>query len=132
MTIERGHVLSYWYLWRRQAETGWLEPEKPREAVVAVVVGEGSRRRVLLLPITKQPPRAGRVAYELPAGEVRRLSRGDAQRLWVMLDELNEEPIGSERLAEAALRGALSDTVFRDLYAAFYAQRGKLKRVPRD
>jgi hypothetical protein len=126
-----GDILSYWYLWRWEADEGHAEPLKPRETVVAVVIGEGSRRRALLLPMTKQPPQPGRSAFELPKDEVSRLARGEAARLWVMLDEFNEEPIGSERLSEAGLRGSLSPDVFKALYKAFYEQRARLRRVTR-
>ena len=87
---EPGLVISYAYLWRREAEQGRAEGSKYRPAVVvlAVQVGEDGGKTVMVAPVTRSPPEDPRLAVEIPIATKRRLGL-DADPSWIVVSELN-------------------------------------------
>jgi hypothetical protein len=84
-----GLVFRYEYIWKRQARAGRETGEKERPAcIVLTVQREGGDQRVLIVPITHSPPRAGEPAVELPAKVKAHLGLDDSPS-WVVLSEAN-------------------------------------------
>lgn len=85
-----GLVVRYAYLWKREAESGREEGSKDRPcAIVLAVNGEGSRTRVIVLPVTHVPPRSPDEGIELPRSTKLRLGLDD-HRSWIIVSEGNE------------------------------------------
>lgn len=84
-----GLVFRYEYLWKRQARAGRgvAEKERPACIVLALHRADGDTR-VLIVPITHSPPRAGEPAVELPPRVKAHLGLDDAPS-WVVLAEAN-------------------------------------------
>jgi len=136
MTDQRprnGHVIHYGYLWRREFERGEESGRKTRPVCLTVVLpGAPNATRILLFPITSQPPGADRAALAIPETELRRARlRGPA---WILLDDCNTDvwetsfyvedrtPLGRFSYAFFA---RLRDVALRQLEA------GRLRPVPR-
>ncbi|MCY4551970.1 MAG: hypothetical protein OXC28_26855 [Defluviicoccus sp.] len=85
-----GLVISYAYLWRREAERGRLEGSKYRPAVVVLAVrdDEDGSKTAMVAPVTHSPPDDPRFSIEIPIGTRRRLGL-DADPSWIVLSELN-------------------------------------------
>ena len=84
-----GLVISYSYLWAREAAHGQEEGAKDRPcAVVLATQTDGDGTRVLVAPITHAPPQNPVDAIELPLKTTRRLGLDDAQS-WIVLTEMN-------------------------------------------
>ncbi|HEX8621508.1 MAG TPA: hypothetical protein VF718_06005 [Allosphingosinicella sp.] len=82
-------VLSYVYLWHREAEAGADEGKKERPVVVVVAIDRQQHgTQVLVVPVTTRPPREGDAAVEMPAGVRRHLGLGE-ERCWIVADEYN-------------------------------------------
>jgi mRNA-degrading endonuclease toxin of MazEF toxin-antitoxin module len=82
-------VLSYVYLWAREAEAGRDEGSKERPVVVILATQQRPHGfEILVAPVTTQPPRSGTNAVEMPPRVRAHLGLGDA-RSWVNADELN-------------------------------------------
>ena len=87
-----GQVFRYPFLWKRQHEAGETEGRKPRPVCLAVTTAASRGETLLfLLPITTQPPGAGRLAAEVTPIEARRAGLGTDEPCWVMLDEINTD-----------------------------------------
>lgn len=85
-----GLVVRYSYLWRREALLGQEEGRKVRPcAVVLVVLEEGRKPKVRVLPITRTPPNDPADALELPPLTKQRLGLDD-DRSWIVLSEAND------------------------------------------
>jgi hypothetical protein len=84
-----GLVIRYDYLWRDEAERGRMEGSKDRPcAIVIARTGEGPAARVWLAPITHSPPSDPLAAVEIPTKVKAHLGL-DAERSWIIIDELN-------------------------------------------
>lgn len=130
--LTRGSVITYPFLWSREAEAGETEGRKERETVLASSFQFEGKEHLALIPITASPPAAGQTAYQLPETEVRRLSRGGKVRLWVILSEVNFDIVGeSFYLAPDCKIGDLSPKVFAEVWKAFVAALPQAKRVRR-
>jgi mRNA-degrading endonuclease toxin of MazEF toxin-antitoxin module len=82
-------VLSYVYLWAREADQGRDEGSKERPVVVVLSASEGEGgTQVVVAPVTTQPPRAGDAVVEMPAAVRAHLGLGDA-RCWIVASEVN-------------------------------------------
>jgi hypothetical protein len=82
-------VLSYVYLWAREAEAGRDEGSKERPVVVVLATRQQPQGvEVLVVPVTTQAPRAGTVAVEIPERVRAHLGLGES-RSWIIADELN-------------------------------------------
>nr|WP_294547417.1 hypothetical protein [uncultured Rhodopila sp.] len=86
-----GLVLSYSYLWHHEHRAGRQEGAKNRPCVVvfSVLRPDGGNAIVRVVPVTHSPPEKPAAAFELPAA-VKRYLGLDAERSWVILDEVNE------------------------------------------
>ena len=89
MTPEPGDVLSYAYLWHREALTGQEEGLKDRPTVVVVAQTTVSgRTHLLVAPITHTAPKSSTEAIELPQS-VKKFLGLDADKSWIVVTELN-------------------------------------------
>lgn len=120
--IVGGSIILYDYLWRWQQERGEETGRKTRESVVAIRAAVAGRDTIFLLPITSREPDADRSAFELPEIEVRRIRRGQVQRLWVIIDELNTDEVARSFVLEPGCKvGDLSRPVYEALLARLRA-----------
>ncbi len=130
--LQNGSVILYPYLWDWQRARGETEGRKDRETVIAARFTFEGEDLLALLPVTTKPPETGVSAYELPKLEVKRLQRGGATRLWVILSEMNVDSAGNSfYLAPDCKIGDLSKAVYRKLYEAFLSEAPKAKRINR-
>jgi hypothetical protein len=82
-------VLSYAYLWAREAEAGREEAAKDRPVVVVLAVtARGGLTEVIVAPVTTQPPRPKDDAVEMPVAVKTHLGLED-RRCWIVTGELN-------------------------------------------
>jgi hypothetical protein len=88
---EPGLVLSYGYLWRREAASGITEGRKTRPVVVvlALETEAGKPPRVTVAPVTHARPDNPAVAIELPP-KVKAALGLDHAPSWIMADEVNQ------------------------------------------
>jgi len=87
-----GEVFRYPFLWKRQQEQGETEGRKLRPVCMAVTTKTAKGHTLLfIVPLTTQPPFAGRVAIEVPVMEARRAGLDTDKPCWVMLDEFNTD-----------------------------------------
>jgi hypothetical protein len=85
-----GLVIRYSYLWEREARQGREEGAKDRPcAIVLVVLRDGERPIIRVLPVTHAPPESPDDALEIPQATKLRLGL-DAERSWVVLTEAND------------------------------------------
>lgn len=85
-----GLVFRYEYVWKRQALAGQSVGEKERPAcVVLAITGAGGDQRVLVVPITTQPPQSGELAIAIPPKVKRHLGLDDDRPSWIILSEAN-------------------------------------------
>ena len=87
-TPEPGLVISYAYLWDREAQDGQEEGRKDRPCVVALAVQrrQDGETWVTVLPVTHSPPRDAASAVEIPQAIKHQLGFDDA-RSWVVVSE---------------------------------------------
>ena len=79
-------------MWHSEHLAGREEGEKDRPcAIVAALrpADDAGETRVLVLPVTHNPPAQAALAVEIPA-QVKQRLRLDAERSWVVLSEWNE------------------------------------------
>ena len=87
---------------------------------------------LLLFPITSKQPAAGRFAAEVPEIEKRRAGLDADLRLWIILDEFNEDAIGrSFYLEPEPPLGRFSRAFFLPLLREFIARRERMRGVRR-
>jgi len=85
-----GLVVRYSYLWLREHLKGREEGQKDRPcAIIASIRVEAGDLRVLVLPITHNPPNSSQPAIEIPSQVKHRLGLDEAQS-WILLSEWNE------------------------------------------
>ena len=85
-----GLVIRYVYLWSHEAGKGATEGRKDRPAAIVVATRKEANGevRVIVAPITHEPPSDPDASIEIPAGVSRDLGL-DGERQWIRLDELN-------------------------------------------
>lgn len=88
---EPGLVIPYNYLWRHEHRKGQDEGRKTRPSAIVLAIQNpgGDAQRVTVAPITHSPPDARTEAIELPL-RVKQALKLDAERSWIILDEVNE------------------------------------------
>ena len=92
--LKPGVVITYPYLWQREADNGETEGRKPRPTCIAVSVrGHDGGTHLVLLAVTSQPPASQRIAIEVPDTELRRGGLKDWQKAWVIVDEYNYDVV---------------------------------------
>ena len=85
-----GLVIKYSFLWSHEAEAGRTEGSKDRPcAIVVVLLREGKKTIVRVLPITHTLPGDPASAMEIPPKTKANLGL-DADKSWVILDEAND------------------------------------------
>jgi hypothetical protein len=94
MTIpdpQLGLVLSYAYLWHYEHRAGREEGNKNRPCVIVLAqrMADDGAIMVRVAPVTHSSPDNPAKAFELPTAVKRHLGL-DAERSWVILDEVNE------------------------------------------
>lgn len=131
--LRTGCVIRFPFLWVREAERGETEGRKSRPVAVGVRIARPNREDILVLfPITSQPPSADRFAAEIPEMEKRRAGLDVAMRLWIMLDEYNQDTIGkSFYLEPEPPLGRFSKAFFLPLMKEFIARRAGARGVNR-
>jgi hypothetical protein len=131
--LRTGTVLRFPYLWTREAARGETEGRKPRPVAVGVRIAKPKGEDVLVLfPITSQEPARGRFAAEIPDMEKRRAGLDLSLRLWIILDEYNQDIIGrSFYLEPEPPLGRFSKAFFLPLLQAFIARRMEAKAIRR-
>ncbi len=85
-----GLVIHFAYLWRHEQDAGRQEAAKDRPCAIVLLHREaGVDTIVTVAPLTHRPPRDPAVAIEVPPAVKRHLGL-DAQRSWIICDEVNE------------------------------------------
>jgi len=100
--LKTGAVIRYPYLWVNESESGETEGRKTkRPTVVGFRLSRTDRKDVVLLfPITSKEPSSEQFASEIPETEKRRGGLVAETRLWLILDEFNEDVIGESYYLE--------------------------------
>jgi hypothetical protein len=131
--LRTGCVIRYPFLWVREAERGETEGRKPRPVAVGVRIARPKGQDVLVLfPITSQQPSADRFAVEIPEMEKRRAGLDVALRLWIVLDEYNQDTVGqSFYLEPEPPLGRFSKAFLLPLMKEFIARRSGTRGVNR-
>lgn len=122
------------YLWARESAQGETEGRKHRPVAVGVRIPKPKGEDVLVLfPITSHEPARGRFAAEIPDTEKRRAGLDGAIRLWIVLDEYNQDVMGrSFHLEPEPPLGYLSRAFFLPLLQEFVRRRSRAKAVHRN
>lgn len=84
--LERGHVVRFYYLWKRQAQAGEESGRKARPVCVAIRTKDDPGS-IYLFPITSQEPEQDRLSLAFNQIECRRA--GLRFPCWIILDEYN-------------------------------------------
>ncbi len=128
-----GLVISYNYLWAREADRREVSGRKARPACVQIVIAESKDvTLVALFPITSQPPQADRTALEIPDLEARRT--GLSVPSWILLDEWNLDDLArSPHIADAHPLGSFSQAFMKRIRdgAAARIRARRYRSVPR-
>lgn len=131
--LRSGVVIRYPYLWAREAERGETEGRKRRPVAVGFRLPRPETGdAILLFPITTKPPPASSFAAEIPEIEKRRAGLDPDVRLWIILDDFNEDVIGqSFYLEPEPPLGRFSRAFFLPLMREFIARRARAQGVRR-
>jgi len=136
-----GLVISYAYLWHREYRAGWDSGRKDRPCVIVLAMRKSSDGGLLVrvAPMTHAAPDDPSVAFEIPLPVKHHLAL-DAERSWIMLDEINEfvwpgfdlRPIpgAHDRFAYGHLPPILFRQMLERIRAVWQGGRGRL--TPRD
>lgn len=89
-----GIVISYPYLWRREADKGETEGRKSRPVCLAISVEMRGKTFLYLLPITSKSPQSGQAALEIPSTELLRIGLNAAKPAWLVISEYNRDSVG--------------------------------------
>ena len=127
-----GTVIRYPYLWAREALKGETEGRKSRPAAVGVRVARPDGDVLLLFPITSKEPSRTVFAAEIPETEKRRTGLDGNMRLWIILDEYNQDFAGgSFYLEPGPPLGRFSKAFFLPLMKQAIARRSAAIGVSR-
>ncbi|NOX74109.1 MAG: hypothetical protein GXP03_11005 [Alphaproteobacteria bacterium] len=87
-----GDVWDYPYLWARQARAGEESGRKNRPCAVSICIQrKDGNTGIVFLAITSQLPNNTTVAIEVPETERKRANLSKEKRLWVVVDEHNQD-----------------------------------------
>jgi mRNA-degrading endonuclease toxin of MazEF toxin-antitoxin module len=137
-----GSVIRFSFLWRHEADQGREEGAKDRPAAIiaSFIHDKTGKRKVLVLPITRTPPRDPSVAVEIPARTRRALGLGP-EPCWVICSETNRFTWPGHDIRQAPnargrewIYGMLPRGLFLEIAQRFaqIARRGRTKIVDRD
>lgn len=89
--VRPGLVFRYEYVWKRQSSAGRNVGEKDRPVCcVALAVSRiDGGQRILIAPITTQPPGSTVLAIEIPIAVKSHLGLDADRRSWIILNEAN-------------------------------------------
>ena len=132
--LRTGAVFRYPYLWAREALQGETEGRKFRPVAVGVRIPKlDGEDALVLFPITSQQPATDRFAAEIPEMEKRRGGLNGGIRLWIVLDEYNQDVVGrSYYLEPEPPLGYFSKAFFLPLLREFIRQRSRAGAVHRN
>jgi len=132
--LSTGAVIRFPYLWARQAAQGETEGRKFRPVAVGVRIPKPKNEDVIILfPITSQEPDPGRFGAEIPDMEKRRAGLDGSRRLWIILDEYNQDVLGrSFYLEPDPPLGHFSKAFLLPLLQEFIMRRSQSKAVNRN
>ena len=85
-----GLVIRYGFLWSHEADEGAEESSKDRPCAIIVATqrDQGGDVRVIVAPITHEPPADPAASIHVPPDVCRRLGLDNEQQ-WLRVDELN-------------------------------------------
>lgn len=131
--LRTGAVIRFPYLWSREAERGETEGRKFRPVAVGVRIPKPKGEDVVVLfPITSQEPPKSRFAAEIPDMEKHRAGLDKTIRLWIILDEYNQDVISrSFYLEPEPPLGHFCKAFFLPLLQEFIRRRSQTKVVRR-
>ena len=92
--LKAGDVVSYPYLWRREADKGETEGRKSRPVVVVVPLDMNGKTYLYLLAITSRGVSGDQAGVKIPALEMRRIGLSSAKPGWVIVSEHNRDIVG--------------------------------------
>lgn len=132
--LRTGAVIRFPYLWVRESAQGETEGRKFRPVAVGVRIPKPKGDDVLVLfPITSQEPAKDRFTAEIPDIEKRRAGLERTIKLWIILDEYNQDVIGrSFYLEPEPPLGYFSKAFFLPLLEEFVRRKSKTKSVFRN
>lgn len=129
--IQTGSVIFYPYLWVREAVKGESAGRKSRPTTVGVRWPRANGDLLLLFPITTKQPVPEQLR-SIPETEKRRAGLSVDRRLWIVLDEYNEDVVGrSFHLEPRPPQGRFSKAFFLPVLRRFLAYRERASRVSR-
>jgi hypothetical protein len=131
--LRTGAVIRFPYLWAHEAADGKTEGRKFRPVAVGVRIPKPNGEDALFLfPITSQQPPRDRFAAEIPETEKRRAGLDASMRLWLVLDEYNQDLIGrSFYLEPEPPLGYFSKAFFLPLLQEFIRRRSEAQAIHR-
>lgn len=122
--IRTGSIVTYPYLWDRQAARGETEGRKDRPTAVAIRLPGPNGDTLFLLAITSRQPDPATRAVEIPEAERRRGGLSTYRRLWLVIDEMNVDVIGrSYYLRPRPPLGSFSDRFFAPILRSIINDR---------
>ena len=125
-------VIRYAYVWAREAASGETEGRKSRPVAVGVRLPRPDGDGLILFPITTLQPDPNRFAIEIPDIEKSRAGLDVELRLWIILDEYNEDVVGrSFYLEPGAVLGRFSRAFFLPVMRAFIERKMKTRGIKR-
>lgn len=130
--IQTGSVVTYQYLWLREAAAGQSDGRKDRPVVVGIRLHRSKSDYVYFLPITTQPPYQDTIAIEVPQIERRRAGLDVDRQQWIIMSEYNADEIpGSWTLEPDAKIGEFSKAFFQKVIKLWLANFKRSSRVER-
>ncbi|MBB4193111.1 hypothetical protein GGE45_001696 [Rhizobium aethiopicum] len=130
-----GELITYPYLWAWQQQRGETEGRKQRPVCVVLAIRSASdgNTHLVLLAITTQSPKAGRIALEIPDIERRRAGLGDLKQSWIVVDEYNYDIVERSWYIEPhqEVLGRFSKSFVMKIAAMFSKARSQSSRVKR-
>ncbi len=128
-------MLAYPYLWKREQVNNETEGRKPRPVALGVRIApkvDGGNDRVILYPIKSRQPADDVLSVEIPETEKRRARLDHDKRLWIILDEYNQDIIGaSYYLDPAGPVGVFGKGFFSEVLKLALKNLGGAKAVDR-
>jgi hypothetical protein len=131
--LESGVVIRYPFLWSHEARRHETEGRKGRRpTVVALRFPQVGGDLLFLMPITTKPPRDETLAIEIPDLEKRRAGLDDDIRLWIVIEEINEDIIGKSFYLEPEKPlGRFGRPFFLQVVKTVVAQRRRIRATAR-
>lgn len=124
--FERGQIVRFFYLWKRQAYAGEETGRKARPACIVVKTLDNPGA-VFLFPITSQEPDADRL--HLAFGEMECRRAGLAYPCWIILDEYNRVELDKAFDFESTQPIGSVSPAFLTRIAAIVKEAARIRRL---